>query len=259
MLESLELTEEERDLCARWGLDAAQIAFRRRVRQEFGKRAREEFAEDAESCFLATGECVFDVEKIERRMAEMRVPLEVKENGRLEVYWPPQGGRDYVVGVDAAGGGTEGDRSAVVVLERATGLQCAEWHGHCSLSELARVSARLAREYNGALLAVERNNHGYGVLAHLEVSEGYERLYRDASGVGWATTVLTRPRMVELVMQMVEESPELIGSRRLLKECRTFVRHEDGRCAAAIGEHDDLVMALGVALGSARFDLRVGK
>lgn len=245
-----ELTEEERDLCARMGLDAAQIAFRRQMKGEFGRRAKEEFAEDAEACFLATGECIFDVEKLEARMKDLRAPLEVRDHGRLEVYWPAQRGREYVIGVDAAGGGSEGDRSAVEVLERATGLQCAEWHGHCSLSELARTAAALAREYNGALLAVERNNHGYGVLAHLEVAEKYANLFSDGGGLGWGTNVLTRPRMIERVMTLVEGSPELVGSRRLLRECRSFVRHADGRCAAAIGEHDDAVMAMAVALGA---------
>jgi hypothetical protein len=242
------LNDEERDLCARWGLDAAQIAFRRQVKREFGKRANEEFAEDAESCFLATGECVFDVERLDARMLQVGEPVERRDAGRLEIYWPAQSGREYVIGVDPAGGGSEGDLSCIQVLERATGMQCAEWYGRCSLAELARKAAELAKEYNRAEIAVERNNHGHGVLAHLQVSEKYERLYCEGGNPGWMTTLLTRPRMIERVMTLVERSPELIWSRRLLRECRTFVRHEDGRMAAARGEHDDAVMALGVGL-----------
>jgi hypothetical protein len=242
------LNDEERDLCAQWGLDAAQIAFRRQVKREFGKRANEEFAEDAESCFLATGECVFDVEKLDSRMAEIGDPVERRDAGRLEIYWPSQPGHEYVLGVDAAGGGSEGDLSCVQVIERETAMQCAEWYGRCSLAELARRSAELAKEYNRAEVAVERNNHGHGVLAHLQVSEKYERLYCDGSNPGWVTTLLTRPRMIERVMTLVERNAEMIWSRRLLRECRTFVRHEDGRMAAARGEHDDAVMAVAVAL-----------
>jgi hypothetical protein len=33
----------------------------------------------------------------------------------------------------------------------------------------------------------------------------------------------------------------------------TFVRHEDGRAAAANGEHDDAVMAIAVALAAASY------
>ena len=223
------------------------------MKQEFGKRAREEFAEDAESCFLASGECVFDIERLDARMAELGEPLEVRDRGQTEIYWPAQSGHEYVIGVDVAGGGSEGDRSCIEVLERASGLQCAEWYGHCPLAELAAKAAALGREYNQAEVAVERNNHGHGVLAYLQVSEKYEPLYCEGRGEvnpGWATTALTRPRMIERVLNFVERSPQLVGSRRLLRECRTFVRHEDGRAAAARGEHDDAVMALGVALSA---------
>ena len=42
--------------------------------------------------------------------------------------------------------------------------------------------------------------------------------------------------------------PGVFRSRRLLEECRTFVRREDGSPAAASGTHDDCVMAMAIAL-----------
>jgi hypothetical protein len=36
-------------------------------------------------------------------------------------------------------------------------------------------------------------------------------------------------------------------SKRLLAECRTFVRGEYGRTGAASGAHDDLVMSMALA------------
>ena len=45
-------------------------------------------------------------------------------------------------------------------------------------SELAQRAADLAREYctpgRPALIVMERNNHGHGVLAHLKESEPYD-------------------------------------------------------------------------------------
>src|SRR5207302_6603685 len=64
--------------------------------------------------------------------------------------------------------GSEGDYSCAQVIDRATGLQCAELRGHFPPQELARRAAALAAEYNHALLIIERNNHGHGVLAHLQ-------------------------------------------------------------------------------------------
>jgi hypothetical protein len=44
------------------------------------------------------------------------------------------------------------------------------------------------------------------------------------------------------------EAPALFSSERLLRECRSFVRHASGRAEAQAGEHDDCVMAMALAL-----------
>ena len=97
-------------------------------------------------------------------------------------------------------------------------------------------------------MVVERNNHGHAVLAMLERVEEYEPLFRNNRYAGWVTTVLTRPTMLERFGAILVTSPELFQSRRLLEECRTFVRHTDGRIAASEGSHDDAIMAMAMAL-----------
>ena len=77
------------------------------------------------------------------------------------------------------------------------GVQCAELHGHYSINELAARVAMLARQYNDALVAVERNNHGYAVLVSLTMGQGYTNLYQTGGQPGWVTNVVTRPRMLE--------------------------------------------------------------
>jgi hypothetical protein len=54
--------------------------------------------------------------------------------------------------------------------------------------------------------------------------------------------------MLERFGAILRMSPELFQSRRLLEECRTFVRHSDGRIAALEGSHDDAIMAMAMAL-----------
>ena len=110
------------------------------------------------------------MEAIERRLATAPEPVERRRNGELEVWLPPFKGKHYVVAVDPAGGGSEGDYSAAQVLDLETGMQCAEFAGHMGGLELARFVTELATEYNRAWLVVERNNHGSGVLAHMETS-----------------------------------------------------------------------------------------
>jgi hypothetical protein len=239
---------EEQALIERYGLTAGQILFRRRLQKQFGVLARQEYPESEDDCFLASGSCVFDTEAIERRLREVPAAIEKRWAAALEIWLKPMPGREYVVAVDPAGGGSEGDYAAMQVLDRATGLQCAEFQGRCGLLELAERAAALAREYNGALLAVERNNHGSGVLAYLTGVVGYERLYEADRQAGWLTTAMTRPRVLEQVERLLLEHAECVMSARLLREMKTFVRDARGRTGAAQGQHDDLVMALGIAL-----------
>jgi hypothetical protein len=249
----LTVTAEEMQLMERYGLDAAQIAWRR---QEWGALrdfAGQEYAEDASSCFLASGDCVFDLEAIGKAAALAGEAFQTQDNGRLAIWLPPQAGKSYIIGVDSAGGGSRGDYACAEVIERTIGLQCAELHGHFPPLELARRVAELGRSYGMALVAVERNNHGYGVLAHLRDME-YENLFAQNKQLGWLTSAATRPAMIENMAGVMAVNPELFRSLRLLEECRTFVRREDGNAAAADGAHDDCVMAMAVALVVRRED-----
>ncbi len=244
-----ELSEEEAALIEQFGLDGEQIAFRREKRANFGARFVAEYAEDAESCFSASGECLFDREAVERRIGELAPPAASEENGCLEMWWPAQAGRRYVVGVDPAEGNAGGDYSCAQVMDMETGMQCAELRGHFDPAALARRVVELAGRYNGALVAVERNNHGHAVIAQMLTVHGYANLFPAAEGEkpGWLTTRVNRPQMLELLAALVARSPELFHSRRLLEECRTFVRQENGRAEAQRGAHDDAVMAMAIA------------
>jgi hypothetical protein len=126
------------------------------------------------------------------------------------------------------------------------GTQCAEYHGHCPPREFAQRLAELGKEYNTALLAVERNNHGAGVLACLEIL-GYPEVYQQNGQGGWLTSAVSRPAMIENLGSVLSSEPGLFRSEILLNELRTFVRFADGNTGAAAGTHDDSVIALAIA------------
>ena len=253
-----ELTEEERELMLREELTREQIGFRRQLKASFRGLAAQEYAESAEACFLASGACVFDLEAIERRAAMVREPLSKRLNGQLHVWYPAVAGKKYLVAVDPAGGGDRGDFSTAQVIELSSGLQCAELQGRLDTLELAKEAARLGREYNDALVAVERNNHGSGVLAYLDSVAHYPKIYEQNGMAGWLTSALSRPLMVGRFGAMLVEAPQIFESARLLAECRSFVRHRDGKTGAAPGAHDDCVMAMTIAL-SVRAELLEGR
>ena len=242
-----DLREDERALMAAHGLRAEQIGYRRGLEHSFRGLRSQEFAEDAVSCFKASGECCFEVDAIERRLAEVPEPVEHRRGGALQVWLPALKVKEYLVAVDTAGGGSEGDFAAVQVIDLGTGLQCAELRERLGTLELARVSAALAREFGNATIAVERNNHGHAVLAYLDSMERYARVYAQDGVAGWLTTAGSKPGMISRLGALLAEQPELFYSRRLLTECRTFITGANGRMGAANGSHDDCLMAMAVA------------
>src|ERR1700760_3782144 len=111
------MSGEERLLVQRHGLNAEQIGFRRGLERTYGLLRAQEFAEDPETCFRTTGACCFDVDTLDQRMREAPEPAERRRNGALQMWLKPIEGREYVVAVDSAGGGEDGDFAAVQVVE----------------------------------------------------------------------------------------------------------------------------------------------
>jgi hypothetical protein len=246
-----DLREDELELMVEHNLSYEQIGFRRQLEASYRGLRVQEFAEDAELCFRSTGECCFDMDVVEARLKSVEEARVRRRDGREHIFLPPQAGRDYIVAVDPAGGGSEGDYSAVQVIDRESGAQCAELRQRLRLRDLTRAAVALAREYSTpgqpALLVVERNNHGYGVLAHLENGEPYDHVYAKNEVPGWLTTGISKQMIISDMAVLLAEDPYLFRSRRLLEECRTFVTHANGRTGAASGAHDDCVMAFAIA------------
>ena len=162
----------------------------------------------------------------------------------------PSPGKRYLVAVDPAGGGSEGDYSAAQVIEMETGLQCAEFAAHLGGLELARFVCALAAEYHHAWLVIERNNHGSGILALAETACNYPRIFAQNAQPGWLTTSVSRPAMLGRLDAALIDQPERFMSRRLLAECRCFVRLANGSTGARPGTHDDRVLAMAIALAA---------
>jgi uncharacterized small protein (DUF1192 family) len=246
------LREDEISLMFKHSLSLRQVGFRRGLESSYRGLRVQEFAEDAELCFRSTGECCFDLEALELRLASVHEAVESRRNGALRIWLPPIAGKEYLVAVDTAGGGSDGDYAAVQVIELASGVQCAELQQRIGVLELARVAASLGHEYGrsrgqGAMIAVERNNHGSAVLAHLSMGEPYAWLYEQAGVAGWLTSASSKPGMISRLGALLVETPWLFMSRNLLEECRTFVSHPGGRTGAANGAHDDCLMAMALA------------
>lgn len=250
------LADDEKHLLEAFGLTPEQIQYRRYLRETYGNRAPQEFAEDAASCFLVSGRPVFDLAILDARLRDLTAPVATRASGAELVWQEPVPGREYILGADVAEGLDAGDFSAAVLIDRATGLQCAELLARWPIPRFAGALAELGRRYHDALIAVERNNHGHAVLHSLVHDHLYPNLYvhpgmegaasrRDR--LGWPMNAHTRPLAIGTLERMLREVPTAFASRRLLEQCRCFVYHDDGSTGALGGEHDDLVIAAAIA------------
>lgn len=187
-----------------------------------------------------------------------RVRFVPNPDGYLEVWAYPKRNGTYSVGGDVAEGLEKGDYSVGEVLNRDTGQQVAEWHGHIDPDLFGEELVKLAIYFNRAWLAVEVNNHGISTNKAI-VRTGYNRIYRRHAApdkmeiettdrVGWRTDQATRPIMLDDLARGIREGSVLISGKGLLEECSTFVINAKGKPAAQEGCHDDRVMAMAIAV-----------
>lgn len=243
------LSDEEKSLIEKHGLTLEQIAFRRREKRIYGRLFLQEMPEDDISCFITSGICFFDTERLLQYLET------IPENGTginrragIEHRWEePIPGFDYVCGVDTSEGLQGSDLSGLGILKRENGEQVCSLHGLFSPRELADHCVRLARDYNDALLGVERENHGHAVLEKVK-DHGYENVYSfSRDRLGWSTNAETRPVMLDELAEAIEEGYMKLNDRDLIDECLSFRKQASGKYEADSGAFDDRVMKWAIA------------
>ena len=168
----------------------------------------------------------------------------------------------FVVGVDVATG--EGiDYSAIQVIDIINMEQVAEWKGYTRPKFLAYMADFIGRLYNNALMVVERTGIGFDTVQELYIELGYPHMYlerrknammaytkRKKSLVGFNTTASTKPLLVKTLQDNINEDGYILRSSRLLSELSIFSYLSNNRIGAEPGKgnHDDLVMAMALAL-----------
>jgi len=265
-----DLKEQEIELMRVANLTLGQVQWRRTKQVALRHNFPEKYPEDDTSCFLTSGRAFFD-QRILRDLAiwlQGVPPLEVHGNGDYLVYRRRVPGRRYIIGADPAEGrlvSTDSpDFSAAVVIDRDTGEEMASYRGRVPPEEFAYELADIGRDYNDALIAVERNVGG-SVIITLERECLYPNVYyhRDWNKerkkvipvAGLPMNRLTRPVALNLLRRFVDDAPEMIRDLRFVGEALTFTRDEKGKPVAQPGAHDDTVFARALAYYAREVDL----
>jgi hypothetical protein len=257
-----------------------QSKLREAVREE---DVHQEFPRTDQEAFVASGRPAFDTRVLSECLQRALEPHKTGDlsledarplfhentRGYLKIWRLPEPGHRYVIGADVAEGLGHGDYSAAHVLDARSLELAAEWHGHIDPDLFGVELYKLGQFYHGALLGVERNNHGLTTLTvlrqghpvHADVKP-YPRLYfeetvdlatnKPTKHFGWHTNLKTRPLMVDDLARMIRERLLGLASRETIEECLGFVIDDRGKPRAVEGQHDDRVIALAIAVQMAQ-------
>ena len=161
-------------------------------------------------------------------IGDSRYKLAPSNRGSLEVWAVPEPGREYVIGSDTAGGGSQGDYSVACVIDAETCDLVAMWRDKVPPIPWGRAASRLAWYFNEAYLAFETGPSSHGLAAcHAAIACGYRRIFKrqnvsradmpTGEQLGWPTNSTTKPLMIARVQEAVDQELK-IPSEALLRE-----------------------------------------
>jgi len=228
--------------------------------KETKNMSRREIAQELECNFNASGETVIHGDDLTKIMENTQEPHH--QAGFDRNYWiweEPQPDRDYLLVADVARGDGS-DFSVAHIFDVQSMTQVAEYQGKITPDMFAPLLFSMGNEYNNALLVIENNSLGIGVLTRLQDLE-YKNLYYSVKSTheyvdelmaeaiggvaGFTMSMKTRPLVIAKFEEFVRNKLITINSMRLANEIKTFVWH-NGRPQAMRSYNDDLVIAASI-------------
>lgn len=232
-----------------------------------------------EEAFIFSGTPVFDNDKVYKRIAQLEKNQQYKE-GYFEFEWnnpewedtiidrtirfvesktkpwfriyeDRKPGYPYVIAGDTKGEGK--DEYTAQIKDNTNDMRIATCQMQLNNSKPYSWQMYCAgRYFNNALIGIEMNFNTapleeltrlkYDNMYYRERSEGYHgEVVRDK--VGWKTDGVTRPRMIDKEVYIVDQYLYLIKDIPTLQQMLTFVYDKNGRPDAMSGKHDDLLIA----------------
>jgi hypothetical protein len=248
---------------------------------------KQEYPLTAEESFITSGQQVFNI----RKLVDMTYALKDAEGvptnppktfrhnrtergyyaapyGPLRVYETPERHGIYVLGVDVAEGLKDGDYSTIQVLKLPDMKLVATFQEWLKPDDLGVAAYDLGKLYNWGLIAVENNGPGiatnlklrddlyYPILYTREIFDQQQRKYTQK--IGWSTNRASKPVMITALRGAIDDDILVIKDLATIDEMLHYVLRKDGSMGAQQGKHDDLLMALAIALQAAAQKGQVG-
>jgi hypothetical protein len=223
---------------------------------KFDKR---KVSQELECNFLGSGDNVFDSKQLQSIHHNMlKEPVNKMMGGSLWIWKEPIPGHKYIMGVDVSRGDSE-DFTSFIIVDFDEREQVAEYVGKIPPDVAAEVAYKWGMMYN-SFIVVDITG-GMGVSTSRKLQEmGYKNLYVDGIELGnkWKYDAKALDKIpginfnnkrVQIISSFEEAMRHgfKIYSNRLFNEMNTFI-YINGRPDHQKGHHDDLIMAIGMAI-----------
>jgi hypothetical protein len=223
---------------------------------KFDKR---KISQELECNFLGSGDNVIPPETMKKiKENYIQEPENKFMGGALWQWKEPIAGHKYIMGIDVSRGDSE-DFTTFTIIDFDDREQVLEYIGKVPPDVVAEIAFKWATMYNAFI--VTDITGGMGVATSRKLQElGYKNLYVD--GINPADKWKWDPKQNDkipginfnskrvLIVQAFEEALRfgfIIRSQRLFNELNTFV-YVNGRPDHQKGQHDDLIMAMAMAI-----------
>lgn len=260
-------TAEESVLRSSYGLDDAQLRWRREKIKDLKTKFPQEYPINDIEAFLASGNPRFNRDFLYRLLQgldtvaeRIETPDNSEWSGTVTTYLEPEEDRKYLITADVSEGlNADGkhDNSVAHVYDRETWEQVAHYvSGIAEPHDYGLDLATLGRLYNTAVICVERNNPGHSVLNTLENTCNYPSIYAHIAydeemkptlpRNGFPTTTRTKPEACGDLASIIEEMNDgnvgfLWNHPKTIEELIHFVKKEGKKMEAESGSNDDEV------------------
>ena len=171
----------------------------------------------------------------------------------------------YLIGMDTAEG-VGGDNIAMVLINPYTEKIAAEFASpNITQTNMGKFLDGFLMKYCPKAVIVIENNRGRELIHFIENTRFCEQLWYDMDRIGdkelvgdkdltiadralgFNTSTKTRPLVFGIITTLVNEEMEKVNTRLVVNDICNLERNIHGKIAAVPGEHDDVLMAWGIA------------
>ena len=273
-LKQNDLNEEEKEIMNNYPNATIDVMCWRRLKiaNSSQDQFNQEYPISDDVAFISTGANVFDNKRVATVLQSILLEKEkyikktqlndlphelMKFYGKsFFMYQLPKKGERYYIGVDTSEGLGK-DYSTCIVLDT-EGQEVAMFKNNkIKPYEFAEVVNKLGHYYNKAYLTVEKASGGHSVIERLRYTfkymnmakyKSYDQFNRVQWQIGFDTNNKTKSLIINDLREMFEKGQLLLHSADVLEEMKVFEIKDNGSMGAMSGYHDDILMALALAL-----------